>query len=467
MSLRKLHPLVTLFVCFWLLAGCRYAEAYYQCSDDRGGGLCPDGNTCCLLPDGTSGCIASDMGTYNATCCSMDENIPTFTGCGVGYQCHTTSNMENICVATNRSPLADPLVHVLPRYQLCQTDKIKTVHGLPLSASRRFASTSKLAYYSSHGPLESIPSSASFDMIFVFVHGSGRNADDYFCAATKITQIQTRYDNVLVVAPRFLGNTDPARSENPSFLYWEDEGSGPWRFGADAIGPEPISSFDAFDTMVNVIGKSFPDAELFSVVGHSSGGQFVQRWSLLTSYWDMARMRSVVANPSSYAYLTPLRFINGGWQEVQGATKENCPHYNQWEWGLDPGGELEVPYRRRAFTNESYVIQRFNDRFVTYLSGGVDRCNVSDPNGWCHSHGLEVNCVDELQGSNRFERAERYMAMLRMVGIGPENHNRYIVDGVGHDHTLMFQSTVGINAIFGRTPKLNFGDEWLGRALTT
>ena len=460
----------------WVLCRCIVVEAYQQCSEDQGGGICPDGNTCCRFPNGSSGCIASDMGGYNATCCCIDGTETTVTGCGVGYECRTSDDRGGYCVATNASPLADPLVYLLPRYQLCQSDEIRNVHGLPVRQAStslsppsqlNHSSTSKLAYYSSHGPIESISASLSFDMVFIFIHGALRNADDYFCAAKKLAEIQTSYDNVLVVSPRFLGDSDQARFDDSSFLYWEDKGSGPWRYGADSISTESISSFHAFDTLVDTILQKFPSVELFSIAGHSSGGQFVQRWSLLTSYWDTDRMRSIVANPSSYAYLTSLRFIDGRWQEIQGAIKEGCPHYNQWEWGLDPGGELEVPYRKAAFTNASYLIERFNDRSVTYLSGSVDRCNVSDPNGWCHSHGLETNCVDELQGSNRLERAARYMAMLRLVGIGPENHVRYIVNGVGHDHTLMFQSEVGIAAVFGRSPSFSVGDEWFGRTLDT
>jgi hypothetical protein len=56
--------IATPFPCCW---------AFQACTLDLGGGICPEGNTCCRKPDGSSGCIASDMGKYNATCCNDGE----------------------------------------------------------------------------------------------------------------------------------------------------------------------------------------------------------------------------------------------------------------------------------------------------------------------------------------------------------------------------------------------------------
>ena len=129
------------------------------------------------------------------------------------------------------------------------------------------------------------------------------------------------------------------------------------------------------------------------------------------------------------------------------------PHYNQWEWGLDDGGPIEVPYRKSVANNGTELVERFLlHRKVVYLAGGADRCNVSgmDRTGWCYSHGLETECVDELQGPNRRKRSRRYFKSLQRLLImqsagsrGPPSHVRFLVPGVGHDHALMFQSEVG------------------------
>jgi hypothetical protein len=195
---------------------------------------------------------------------------------------------------------------------------------------------------------------------------------------------------------------------------------------------------------------SFPKLELITIAGHSSGGQFVQRYSLLTSSWLSNRMSAVVANPSNYAYLTPSRFLNGAWKIPE---KQDCPQYNEWEYGLERGGDMLVPYKDRALealgNNFTALRTRFAERRVTYLAGGADRCNVSESerhNGWCFSHGLETSCMDELQGSNRWERNTRYVHSLRKLGIS--SHERRVVQGVGHDHSLIFTSRIGLSALF-------------------
>jgi pimeloyl-ACP methyl ester carboxylesterase len=373
------------------------------------------------------------MGKYNASCCGDGA-----TGCAVGYACR---EKENDCIVSSEKN-SDPLLHVLPRYRLCKAQDTENLHGLSVAPG------ALLAYYSSHGPIENITGSP--DMALLIVHGANRNADDYFCSASAAVELQTTFSNVLLIAPRFYSEYD--QRENLSFLFWKDDRDGPWRYGADAMGPTTISSYTALDELVQSIWMQFPNLRQMTIAGHSSGGQFVQRWTLLTSFWFTDRMKSVVANPSSYAYLTPFRFIRGDWNIPR--DDGDCPHYNQWEWGLDEGGELEVPYRDYALRNASHVVARFQSRRVLYLAGNLDRCNVSTP-GWCDSHGLETNCMDELQGSNRLERNVRYIASLRRLGIWKE-HSRRVVQNVGHDHSLMFQSPEGLEALF--ETKVDYGE---------
>lgn len=413
---------------------------------DGGNGICPTGNTCCKMPNGSSGCISSDKGNQTATCCTDDGGGKT--GCPPGYECRKMQNAGNlVCVATGPpSRNSDPLTRILPRYNLCNAAEIETVHGLDVSIDGEEAA---LAYYSTHGPIEQIANASSIEMVLIAMHGAARNADDYFCSAKATIAMQTRYLDVLVIAPNFYSSEDTRRSG--SFLYWDAQDiSGTWRFGADSMGPIKYSSFDALDHLVATIRKHCLNLKHVTVAGHSSGGQVVQRWSLLTSFWaqdDDHGMHAVVANPSNYAYLTPMRFIDREWK-VPGAAVENCPQYNQWEWGLDAGGDSDVPYRKKALQNITAVVERYRSRRMVYLAGGADRCNITEgARGWCYSHGLETTCMDELQGSNRFERSSRYVSSLRMDGFW-KDHVWVVVPGVGHDHAMMFQSTEGLDAIY-------------------
>ena len=574
-------------------------------NDDDEGFYCPSENTCCPMTihggcsDGNNsegkscghdswGCVASDMGAKNATCCVEDGDGNT--GCPSGYECRRRERESNVDIVYDclRSPInnvsddedgGDPLMRVLPRYRLCRAEESnRRLYGLPVqvppppfndsqasegnqtsNTNAIAAITSKLAYYSNLGPIESeakyqhkndddyddnLQLLSGVEMVLVIVHGANRNGDDYFCSAKATIDLQNRYpssiDNkrpaVLVITPVFLSSppfllddtTEKKEMLNgndaSSFLYWNDtnDKDGSWRYGADATGPAAVSSFDAMDALVTTLKSSakLPNLRRIVVAGHSSGGQFVQRWSLLTppEVWpifsspssSVITVHTVVANPSSYAYLTPLRFFdedksidssndrttkasrllrnnqtserNSQYSMWKVPPKKDCPGYNQWEWGLEDGGHLDVPYRKKAFSRESRsgIIDRYlRHRSVIYLIGNLDRCSKSEGKSKikqqindqagdesCDSHGLETTCADELQGNNRYERNTRYWASLELVAVFfadqsasseagaekasflPHMHNRVVVPDVGHDHSMMFQSKEGIAAIY-------------------
>jgi pimeloyl-ACP methyl ester carboxylesterase len=370
----------------------------------------------------------------------------------MGYICRSEYH-DCKALSNQTDSYADPLTTVLPRYRLCDASEITTVHGLPVLNPSTFA---EIAFYSNMGPLDSINTSA-VDMALIVVHGAARNGDDYICSAKATLELQNRFSNVLIIAPNFYSAADDRPRE--SLLYWDSKDTnGNWRYGADSSGPVHYSSFSVLDQLVRFLQAKFTNIQMITVAGHSSGGQLVQRWALLSGVSQSLQpspwLRTVVANPSNYAYLSPERFIDGIWKIPDTSA---CPGYDQWEWGLADGGKLHVPYRDGALSNgTSIVLERYKSRNVIYMIGGVDRCNVSGStnSGWCHSHGLETKCMDQLQGKNRFERNAHYFASLLRLGYGNGNHRHVIVPDVGHDHSMMFQSQEGIQALYYEMPSL-------------
>jgi hypothetical protein len=132
------------------------------------------------------------------------------------------------------------------------------------------------------------------------------------------------------------------------------------------------------------------------------------------------------------------------------ADVETCPSYNHWQWGLDndADGGLPCPYKDRALntTNGSAedIARRYARRNVVYLSGSED---VQDLQDHCETM--------QFQGKNRHERAYRYWGALQEYVRELDDadsvlrHEIHTVEGSPHDHTLMFQSHVALNAIFG------------------
>eukprot|EP00537_Pseudo-nitzschia_pungens_P007605 CAMPEP_0172360222 /NCGR_PEP_ID=MMETSP1060-20121228/4298_1 /TAXON_ID=37318 /ORGANISM="Pseudo-nitzschia pungens, Strain cf. cingulata" /LENGTH=702 /DNA_ID=CAMNT_0013082165 /DNA_START=173 /DNA_END=2281 /DNA_ORIENTATION=+ len=594
-------------------------------NDSHGGNefICPTGNTCCRMAAPSSdsgedvvswGCIASDMGAQTATCCDDGDDGDDGarnTGCPSGYECRRREEEEggggvlydcflagsdSIIGNDNPPPGVDPLLQVLPRYRLCKAEaNNRRLYGLPVH-SERFSekgvsptTVAELAYYSNLGPINDPNNRAlsSVDMALIVVHGANRNGDDYFCSAKATIDLRNRFGknsidshaddgaddgadddavatSVLVVAPDFRSSSTSER-----FLYWDEangDRNGSWRYGADASGPVSgvTSSFETVDALVSTLRSAtlFPGMRRIVVVGHSSGGQFVQRWSLLTpsevwpptlrdpiAPWSGSgsgsgsgpiAIHAVVANPSNYVYFTPLRFLaddsgngssnsnssnhrndkglrSGNHESTQGSSPsssssswswrlpsketrndhEDCPGYNQWEYGLEDGGSMNVPYWQRVMARDSKarIVHRYlSERSVSYLIGDLDRCDDDGTNRRCQSHGLETTCADELQGKNRYERNALYLASLELepelyhhyhyhhdhhhdhdhyhhdhdhydrhdtngslpweeedatgkTGVAT-NHRRIVVPDVGHDHSMIFQSEQGIHAIY-------------------
>jgi hypothetical protein len=371
----------------------------------------------------------------------------------------------SFCQATPAAPAADYLTQRLPRYRRCSltTTQLSRVYGLNVFTLTGIKTTKKLAYYSSHGSITDVLSKdkRAIDMALIVIHGASRNADDYFCSAMAAVKYQTAFSNVLVLAPVFMEDVD-ALSPSSDFLIWDhQDGNGSWRYGSNSLYGS-ISSFSALDQMVETLQKDLEPFVEIVITGHSSGGQMVNRWSFLTNSWQ-ANVKAIVANPSSFLYLTDLRRINGEWKLP---LKDSCPNYNTWEWGLDEGGDMDVPYRDMVMANSSRVstlLEQFRNKTVVYLSGSLDRCNsttsFSMPSEICHAHGLEITCMDELQGINRLERSKIYMESLTKI-VWKSLRHKHIhvhVSGVGHDHSLMFNSPEGMQTMFKKKhPKAEF-----------
>jgi pimeloyl-ACP methyl ester carboxylesterase len=472
--------------------------AWQHCSEEAGGGVCPNRATCC--PSGTqgiSGCISgrpTDPPDGQGQCCNL------MTGCSYGYSCdvedveifdsnssimsNVTSSSRPICRRNDPHPdyLNAPKTN---RYEMCRLSPdvalyAQQLNGFPVNPNDSPQLERKvynLGYYSSLGSITAETGNsnrfASIETILIMLHGSGRTADDYLCAGLSVIPHSTQnlqnlvndnYHKYLVIAPYFAAAKDTEeRSLVENLLYWADKGQAvplghTWRYGADALNYN-ISSYGALDSMMEFIISAkdrFPNLQQIVMAGHSAGGQVVHRWALLSSspvIWIQSHVeiRAVVANPRSYCYLDNRRVLfhnntNNTDKDIFAIPAQEdidtCPGYSQWQWGLEPGGDVVSHYKDRILngTSSSDLARRYGTRNVFYLTGELD---VIEQRDRCEAK--------KFQGLSRNHRARNYVKALDEY-FGDSLHYRHqfnIVSGSPHDHFLMFQSDYGKRALFG------------------
>jgi hypothetical protein len=166
-------------------------------------------------------------------------------------------------------------------------------------------------------------------------------------------------------------------------------------------------------------------------------------------------IRVVAANPRSFCYLDERRWFpsdeDGSGRRINIKSSrefrrpyleelEVCPYYDTYIWGLRGGGEIPTQYRDNASAEVGSlraIAERYASRDVIYLSGELDVAPQS------HDH-----CPNVLQGNNRNDKARNFFGGLQEY-FGRRVHELHFVPNSGHDHAIMFQSSIGRKLILG------------------
>jgi pimeloyl-ACP methyl ester carboxylesterase len=264
------------------------------------------------------------------------------------------------------------------------------------------------------------------------LHGVLRNADVYFRSAkTAQAAAGDAGKTTIMIAPQFLAAIDVDAFHLPAdTLRWTLTG---WEGGDAAVGPAPVSSFEALDAILAKLAdrRLFPNLKQVVVAGHSGGGQVVQRYAIATKGEAVLTREGVgisyvVANPSSYAYFSAER--------PEASIAAGCAGYNDWKFGM----AKRPPYLADptpAALEQAYVARR-----VIYLLGTLD----VDPN----HPALDKSCMAEAEGPYRYIRGHAYVAAMQARDKGTPNHSVWDVPDVGHNGDKMLTSPCGLKALF-------------------
>lgn len=348
-----------------------------------------------------------------------------------------------VCTARAQTPLPDPYDYDEPRPAPV---KVATPRWQPVELGKP-GHKYKIAVYSNRNFTRD--NLKGIKRVLVVVHGVKRDADHYYATVAALLAANPALaSETLVLAPKFAGTID---SGFGGMAAWHKSS---WSEGADSVQatgrPAPVSAFQVLDDLLRSLDdrKRLPVLSSIVVAGHSAGGQLTQRYAVLNSidgplHRDGISVRYVVANPSSYLYLTPERPRADG-KGYARYERGICPTYNQYKYGTDNLPSYAQP------TEDSKLFVRYADRNLTYLLGGAD----NNP----EHRLLDKTCGAEAQGATRLARGTGYVQYERLLasrGAKPVilHRSSFEVDGIGHDSKGIFGSECGIQALFGDTAR--------------
>jgi len=225
----------------------------------------------------------------------------------------------------------------------------------------------------------------------IVVHGNGRDADRYYDRLVAAAKAESRLHDAALLAPHFRTEED---GPSPHEHYWSSQG---WKIGNKSRDAGRVSSFAVMDELLARIcsntRKIFPALQAVVIVGHSAGGQFVNRYAAGGQDCPdpAVEVRYVVMNPSSYLYVDARResALGGGFA----VPAPDCEDYDEYKYGL---ADLNA-YMKRV--GPERIRKNLFEREIYYLAGSED----VKP-----GKSLDTSCPAGLQGPDRVARHASY-----------------------------------------------------------
>jgi len=290
----------------------------------------------------------------------------------------------------------------------------------------------------------------TIERLVISIHSlsySAKNYLQYVLEAGKLKQDEL--DKTIIVAPHFLKkNKIPKNLEN-DILFWDVFPF--WGSSKARVKRENkrvrVSAYQVIDEIMLYFVKSglYPNLEKVVLLGHSAGGQFVNRYSAcniisneLKNSYDI-EVKYLVMAPSSYVYMDSRRIVENTRNKFdipRFDKRKEAPKYNNYGYGLDK------LYKYLKKIGKYSIINQFKNRKILYLIGSKD--NADNHKYLAKSPGAM------MQGKNRLERAINYFNYLKFF-YGKEimkNQNLKIIKNIKHSGRKLIKSKEGREFIF-------------------
>lgn len=273
----------------------------------------------------------------------------------------------------------------------------------------------------------------------VVIHGVLRNSAPYFERMASAVALSGLTRETIVLAPGIRIKEDAADDE----YFWS---AGGWSKGDIAFNGRDktkISSFDAVDRLLAILADktNFPALKTVAVIGHSAGGQFVNRYASAAILPDGSEIdfRFIILNPSSYMYPDDRRLHEGNLVGAE-LLSSSFPNYNDYRYGTE---KLNSAMRRVG-------VERIREQLFTrrcYYFAGSNDVKISM---------LDTQPGAMVQGQHRFARfcSYRDFVVAHEDARWWKNSQFMSVEGVNHDSKQMFGSEQVRHALFCETAQL-------------
>jgi pimeloyl-ACP methyl ester carboxylesterase len=266
----------------------------------------------------------------------------------------------------------------------------------------------------------------------VVIHGAARNAEEYFDHTVEVARLAGEESTTAVFAPHFQTRADSPRAGE---YLWSASG---WKQGDESLNEALHGRVSSFAVVAQLLEQlrsreAYPNLQQVAVIGHSAGGQFVNRFVAATRL--ESNEVAVVMNPSSYLYVDQRRCTPEGAFDRPTAPP---PDYNRYRYGLDDCNQaVQQVGIERAREN------LFHNR-VYYFAGSLD----------VESADLDCSRGAMLQGQHRLDRWQTYQRYVQLFPAWRENARFDLVPGVGHSGREMILSAAAREVLFPATESL-------------
>ena len=265
----------------------------------------------------------------------------------------------------------------------------------------------------------------------VMIHGILRNPDNYYLPARRVLDRKSLFRKVALISVGFDDHASAPKNVQRLALFGSH-----WKHGEfGGLNPDDpenkLGSFRAMDRILVDLTRTYPQLKRITLIGHSAGAQFVDRYSVLSpiaAKIPRVGLRFVALAPSSVLYSSELRPEIGNGGRLSFSIPSGGRKYNEYPYGLSPTPLLERLVGNPV-ADRTRLIDKLLGRDIVFAVGTEDT----------KSEYLDRGRSANTQGPNRYARLKRFVDFLK-TKYRSTSCRLLPIAGVGHNSQRLIRS---------------------------